>query len=179
MVGRDTLPKHANGVPEVAGDLFAIFESAELKVILPFLTHNAPAPAMKMFTPYLRHLLFMVNELVILTAPAAPGSVELSSQLREAKVGWAQGSRDVWASIPFEEIDEIRLRGATHRAIIPRLIVNSHHWKVPRHEVDYWNNLTFVFGSRGSGRAYDEGKITLARELLPTVLPARIHLKGF
>jgi hypothetical protein len=154
-------------------------KSSELCGFLPFLVHNVPGVGMKMFAPVWRHLLLMKTTLIVLTSPAAPSSIELSQQLDEAKAGWDRGPREIWATIPYNEITRVRLRGGRRKAVIPRLVIQSHHWQVPRMEVDYWNNLTLVFGVVGGGRAFDPRKISEARELLPRILPSRIRLKGF
>lgn len=155
------------------------FESPEFCGLLPFMVHSVPAAGMKMFAPAWRHLLLMTGSLVILTSPSAPTTVELTEQLDEARVGWERGPRETWATIPYDEVTQVRLRGARHKAVIPRVVIESHHWQVHRLEVDYWNNLTLVFGTAGGGRTFDPRKMKLAREMLPRVLPSHIRLRGF
>jgi hypothetical protein len=163
----------------MAGNSSDYFDSPRFQGVLPYLQHQVMVGGWKFsWKGYWRHLLFMEAELVLLTAPAPPSAALLLSQLDEARAPRPLGADDVWAVIPYDEVDRVRLHGGEPKSIVTRLLVKTHHWRVPRWKVDHANEMIFDFGSRW-GAPYDMEKVTHARTLLPNVLPKRIELVGF
>lgn len=153
-------------------------ESPDVRGFVPFLVHNMPKPAMRTFTPVWRHLVVSQKRLLILTAPQPPSTPALASQAEEAKLAWRNGPKEIWAAIPYGELTRVTLHGGKSGALVPRLVIQAKHWKVSPWQVDYWNNITLVFGT-WKGWEYDRTKVALVKSLLPRVLPSNVPVRGF
>jgi hypothetical protein len=125
-----------------------------------------------------RHLVFMEDELVVLTPPGPPSSDSLSVQLEEARTVKPLAGDDVWATVPYANIVRVRVEHGRSRSMYTRLIVKTNrpdvlHWKEgPR------SDLVFDFGLFW-GHFFDPAKLTLAKSLIPEVLPKSVKLVGF
>ncbi len=125
-----------------------------------------------------RHLVFMVDELVVLTPPGPPSSDSLSVQLREASTFRPLERDDIWASIPYVNIVRVRLEHGRSRSMYTRLSVKTDHPEMVHWKEGPRSDLAFDFGLFW-GHFFDPAKLTLAKSLIPEVLPKSVELVGF
>lgn len=156
------------------------FDSSRFRAVLPFLEQFVwrGVGIKYAWKGVWRHLVFMEDELVVLTPPGPPSSESLSMQSEEARTVRPLERDDVWAIVPYDNILRVRLEHGRSRSMYTRLIVKTNRPEVLRWNEGPRSDLVFDFGLFW-GHFFDPAKITLAKSVIPAILPKSVQLVGF